>query len=153
MHRKRYQTKLNRLIFIFKELLDRWLSIMFHILKIILLILYLDGQITTVSVSAPILSKKAAAASPKSLSTQKCVSNQWKGVTELNPIQADVWLTQNSLGGKGVPGTHPQFPYCDTNLNISNILKKLQKCKTANIYCNIKLFGKNVPKPKVCKIW
>ena len=101
VHSKIYKTKFNRLIFIFKELLDRWLSIMFHILKIILLILYLDGQITTVSVSAPILSKKAAAASPKSLSTQKCVSNQWKGVTELNPIQADVWLTQNSLGGGG----------------------------------------------------
>ena len=68
VHSKRYKTKFKRLIFIFKELLDRWLSIMFHILKIILLILYLDGQITTVSVSAPILSKKAAAASPKSLS-------------------------------------------------------------------------------------
>ena len=92
VHSKRYKTKFNRLIFIFKELLDRWLSIMFHILKIILLILYLDGQITTVSVSAPILSKKAAAASPKSLSTQKCVSNQWKGITELNPIQGGVFF-------------------------------------------------------------
>ena len=33
----------------------------------------------------------------------------------LNPIQADVWFTQNSREGGG-PGPPPLFPYCDTNL-------------------------------------